>query len=122
MVYPDNCLDFLKQTTQFLGYSTQVLPARIIGISITLICLAPPLPLIHYFSLFQLFPCYTTEILLKYFIPSSGSSCQNLSFQKVSNRTTTTLFAICSLFKDALSNFDELYITMNVWMAVNSKM
>lgn len=44
MVYSDNCLDFLKQTTQFLGYSTQVLPVRKIGITITLICLAPPLP------------------------------------------------------------------------------
>jgi hypothetical protein len=75
MVYPDNCLDFLKQATQFLQYSTQVLPSRIIGITITLICLASPLLHMQHFSSFQLFPCYTTEI----FIPSSGPSCQNLS-------------------------------------------
>jgi len=79
MVYPDSCLDFLKQATQFLGYSTQVLPACIIDSTITLMCLAPPLPHMQYFSSFQLFPCYTTEILLKYIIPSSGSSCQNFS-------------------------------------------
>ena len=79
MVYPDNCLDFLKQATQFLQYSTQVLPSRITGITIALICLAPLLPHMQYFSSFQLFPCYTTEILFKHFISSSGSSSQNLS-------------------------------------------
>jgi hypothetical protein len=98
MVYPDNCLNFPKQTTLFLGYSTQVLPARIMGITITLICLAPPLPPHTVFQLILAVSCYTTEILLKYFIPSFGTYWQNLSFQKVSNRTTTILFAICILF------------------------
>lgn len=50
MVYPDNCLDFLTQTTHFLGHSTQVLPTCIIGITITLICLAPPHAVFQFIS------------------------------------------------------------------------
>jgi len=106
MVHPENVLDFLKQTTQFLGYSTQVLPASIIGITITLLCLALPLPHMQSFSSFQLFPCYTTEIFsnISYHLLVLPVRIY-LSFQ-VSKRTTTILFIICNLFKDDLSNAD----------------
>jgi hypothetical protein len=52
VVYPGNFLDFLKQTTQYSEYSSQVLPAHIIVITITLMCLASPLPHTQYFSSF----------------------------------------------------------------------
>ena len=102
MVNPKNCLDFLKQTTQFLGYSIQVLPASIIGITITFICLALPLPHMQSFSSFQLFPCYTIEILLKHFIPSSRSSCQNLSVRR-SAREQQQYYLLFAIYLKMLS-------------------